>query len=235
MSWKSIWNSKKVDLTGDDLLASLIKADGFDTGFGNYSVKDWLLMVQDASSKCNASDNDVILEIGCGAGAFLYSLSKFFKSELYGIDYSHSLVSEAKKYLPNAHIFQSEATTLSFDNSFFDIIFSHGVFFYFPSHEYVDNCIEEISKKLKSGGRVCLMDLNDAFLESQYHEYRMKNYSSPAEYHLRYSGLEHLFFEKEVFKILLNKHGFTNVKFFEHKIHAYLNSQFRFNVIAEKL
>src|ERR1035438_3243203 len=69
--WQTVWSKKSPDENGSDLLSSLIKADGFDSGFSFYTPNDWLLMVEDAAERTHVLRESQVLEIGCGSGAFL--------------------------------------------------------------------------------------------------------------------------------------------------------------------
>ncbi len=96
-NWHKIWAGKT--LKGDfqnDLLAALIQADGFDTGVGDYTSEQWLRMTKEFGRRAEITSKDVVLEFGCGSGAFLYALSKEFGCRVVGVDYSQSLISIAK-------------------------------------------------------------------------------------------------------------------------------------------
>ena len=48
------------------------------------------------------------------------------------------------KQIPNGHFVVAEANELTFLDSKFDLILSHGVFFYFPSHQYVESVLKKL-------------------------------------------------------------------------------------------
>ncbi len=233
-SWRSIWRSKSVSLDGDDILDALIKADGFDTGFGDYDTSGWRAMVKDAFERVSVTGPGSVLEIGCGSGAFLHEISSLSDCSIYGLDYSESLVSNAQKYLPSGIFKVSEAINIPFEDSSFDAIFSHAVFYYFPNYEYAVEVISKSFQKLKSGGFLCLLDLNDSSFQVDYHDFRRGQLSNPSDYDARYAGLDHLFFDKDLLVNDLLSIGFTNINFFDHKVKSYLNSRFRFNIVMQK-
>ena len=77
-NWKKVWNSRTIELnTRSQLLDELIKANGFDTGVGDYSTEDWQILTAFLSKKFSLNNNSKVFEIGCGSGAFLYSLKYF--------------------------------------------------------------------------------------------------------------------------------------------------------------
>ena len=78
--WKQIWN--KDDRINKIILETLIKADGFDSGAGNFTVDDWINYTEELSTKLNITNSDSIYDIGCGSGAFVYSLH--LKTMLWG-------------------------------------------------------------------------------------------------------------------------------------------------------
>ena len=94
--WKNVWQNREFDIErfqdSNSLLSELIKLDGFDSGFSGYSVESWKLMVADLKNRIYVSDGSCLLEIGCGGGALLYELNRICSANLFGIDYSDSLI-----------------------------------------------------------------------------------------------------------------------------------------------
>ena len=70
--WKQIWN--KDDRINKIILETLIKADGFDSGAGSFTVDDWIDYTGELYDKLNIANSDSIYDIGCGGGAFVYPL-----------------------------------------------------------------------------------------------------------------------------------------------------------------
>lgn len=68
-NWKTVWESKTSEVKAEDVLGSLIKANGFDTGCGDYSTDQWKFMTVEISKLLNINKESKILEVGCGAGA----------------------------------------------------------------------------------------------------------------------------------------------------------------------
>jgi ubiquinone/menaquinone biosynthesis C-methylase UbiE len=235
-TWKAVWERRTVAACGvadADILEDLIKADGFDTGMGDYSVSQWRELTKHISELLKISQDDSVLEVGCGSGAFLYCLNKLTGCTVAGIDYSAPLVETAEMHVPGR--FQvSDANALPFPDGNFDIVISHSVFQYFPNTEYASEVLSEIHRVLKRGGKGCLMDLNDKECEASYHEDRRKLYKNPEDYDNKYATLRHLFFDKTEFVRSLQTRKCFDVKFFPHYIPEYLNSRFRFNLTFQK-
>ena len=236
-NWKDVWatrsfNSDSVNDTSP--LDALIKADGFDTGMGDYSVTQWWELTKHISERLSVSRRHSLLEVGCGSGAFLYCIRKLTQCSVTGIDYSASLIEIARKYVSGKFVV-SDAKVLPFSKQCFDFVISHSVFQYFPSKEYANNVLSEIYRVMKTGGKGCLMDLNDKCCEKSYYESRRILYKCPEEYDAKYQGLNHLFFDKDDFVRSLQKQGFSNVQLFPHCVPEYLNSRFRFNLTFERI
>ena len=123
----------------------------------------------------------------------------------------------------------------TFQNTEFDVVFSHSVFHYFPNLDYAENVLATWCKRIKSGGKLVLMDLNNKSTEQNYHAERMLAYKNPAQYYQSYEGLNHLFFDKAAISQSLLSLGMTNVNFFSHAVENYGNAKFRFNLICDKL
>jgi 2-polyprenyl-3-methyl-5-hydroxy-6-metoxy-1,4-benzoquinol methylase len=132
-NWKSIWSRKDMPdvsiLQGEDLWASLIKVDGFDGGTGEIKIDDWKDYVRFLKKNLDVTPSDSIFEVGCGAGAFLY----FFFLEgnkVGGIDYSSSLIENAKKIMNAGRFEVCEAANLQVDLKY-DFVVANSIFFLF--------------------------------------------------------------------------------------------------------
>lgn len=233
-NWQTVWAKKSPEEGASDLLSSLIKADGFDSGFSFYTPDDWLRMVDDAAERAGVSGASQVLEIGCGSGAFLYALHQLRGCSISGLDYSPSLVEAARRHLPQGKFANAEATSIPFEAASFDSIFSHGVFFYFPDQAYAEAVLREAHRTLKPGGILCLMDMNDRQFEAAYLDERRKMFATREEYESKYAGLSHLFFGRDELVASLHKAGFEAVEFFNHRVASYEPARYRFNLIAAR-
>jgi hypothetical protein len=110
----------------------------------------------------------------------------------------------------------------------------HSVFHYFPTVEYAARVCVEAYDKLKSGGWLCVMDVNDLEHKPMYDAERKKLYGDSDAYDRKYAGLQHQFYDKPAFRDLLLDLGYREVTFFSHAVAAYANSAFRFNIQARK-
>lgn len=149
-NWKTIWINKSAEIYEEDILGSLIKANGFDHGNGNCSTEQWITMTAEISKLLNLNSASKILEVGCGSGAFLYGLQIASHAKTYGYDYSPSLIKIASKFV-KGEFKVSDALVNPFDQVIFDCVISHSVFQYFPSRSYAFKAIESMAKNLKRG------------------------------------------------------------------------------------
>ena len=170
-NWKIIWSKKNLELNSYKSLNNLIEANGFDTGFGNYTEVKWRELVYDFYKRANFNKNANVLELGCGSGAFLFTLNELVEANFYGLDYSPSLIQIAKNAIPNAHLVANEARSKAFSNIHFDVIFSHSVFQYFPNTQYAEDVItnwciimrECKLMKIQKNILICIKDLGIYF------------------------------------------------------------------------
>jgi len=233
-NWKTIWENKTINADKQTTLQDLINADGFDSRCGGYTEEMWQLLVADFVKKATPKRGSNILEIGCGSGAFLYQLNKIVQGNLYGIDLSENLIKIARRILPKGQFVKSEANSRQFPEISFDCIFSHSVFFYFPSHSYVEEVIQIWSEKLVSGGKLILLDLNDEARKNEYYRDRLTAFPSRQAYEQYYAGLEHLHFDKKKLELILKKNSMIDITTFPHAVNNYNQSQYRFNMICTK-
>ena len=103
---------------------------------------------------------DSIIDVGCGNGLVLSSLSSFFK-HLYGCDYCEEMVNIAREINPEAKIIQTEANSLPFSDQITEYCLSYSIFHYFPSYKYAINCIDELIRVTKDKGRILIGDILD--------------------------------------------------------------------------
>lgn len=232
--WKGIWESKGAEIiVSQDILGSLIKADGFDTGSGDYSADQWKSMTIAYCQILGVTAESKVLEVGCGAGAFLYGIRAHTQAKVFGYDYSSSLIEICKRYV-EGEFKVSEARVNPFDSIKFDFAISHSVFHYFANEQYAFDTIKTMANSLASGGSIALLDVNDSNCEETYHITRKLNYRNPAEYDEKYLHLPHLFLSRQRIAMTLKVLGFGDIRFVNYPIAEYKNAQYRFNVIARK-
>ncbi len=225
-NWKSIWN-KDTRVT-NLVLEMLIKADGFDSATGHFSVEDWTTYTNLLYKKIGIKKSDSIFDLGCGSGAFLYPLY-LENQKVAGVDYSSILIDLANTIMTDGEFNNIEAIDIDVENKY-DIVLSHSVFFYFKDLEYAKQVLLKMIQK--SNKAVAILDINDKIKEEKYHELRMK-IMTKEEYEKKYEGLKHLFFSKDFFREIAKENNLT-IEIWNQDFENYNNSKFRFNVIMRK-
>lgn len=148
--------------------------------------------IEDASEK-------TALEIGCGTGLFTTRLSKVLK-EVACFDTSEEMLKVLKEKikegnLKNISIYTEEILNNEEFYEKFDIVYSSMVF-----HHIVDieKEFELLSKLLKKGGQVIIIDLDEE--DGSFHK-NEKDFNG------------HNGFNRDEFKDILEKYGFMDVTF----------------------
>jgi len=225
-NWKKIWN--KNERVNEIILDMLIKADGFDSPTGGFILEDWTIYTNDLYKKISIQENDSIFEVGCGCGAFIYPL--YLKGhKVGGVDYSKILISLAKPILTGGDFKNQEATEIE-EKIKYDILISHGVFFYFDNLDYAKKVIEKMIRKANK--KIAILDINDKTKQAMYHDLRMQTMTKD-DYKQKYAGLEHLFYTKDFFINIAKEHD-LDIEIWDQSFEKYNNSKFRFNVIMRK-
>ncbi len=185
-TWKRIWENKYRTAEGP-----VHKLDGFDL----LTAAEWRRLAERFCRIMAPVSSFDILEVGCGAGAFLGNI-KGAKS-LSGIDYSGSAIELAKLNLPGDFMC-AEATAIPFPAKSFDIVFSFGVFFYFNSTEYAERVLREMVRVARPDGRIFIFDINDARKKAIYE--RVRSVEKRESVKKTDQKTSHLFFTKKFFR-----------------------------------
>jgi SAM-dependent methyltransferase len=98
------------------------------------------------------SQNDIVLDLGCGNGRFYPSFKKR-NADYLGIDVSSKLIEIAKNNYPEAKFDVSSIESIS--NKSFDKIYSIAVLHHIPSYDLRLKFLKEIKRALKDNG--CLI------------------------------------------------------------------------------
>jgi SAM-dependent methyltransferase len=104
-----------------------------------------------------------LLDYGCGSG----NNSLFFIQEgydVYGVDVAEAALDQIKenfemysldmRHLEKFQVIPPDATTLAFEDRFFDIIVSNQVLYYLGTEEGIQNICRELERCLRPGGLV---------------------------------------------------------------------------------
>jgi len=98
---------------------------------------------------------DKILDIGCGKGFLLYDFTKILPGiEIYGIDVSKYALENSKEEIKDRLIY-SNATSLPYEDNYFDFVFSLNTFHNLECYDLFD-ALKEIERVGKNNKYICV-------------------------------------------------------------------------------
>lgn len=167
---KQIWNTEHYKSTGS-----------FVTNYG-----------ADVVDLLQPNQNEIILDLGCGAGRLTNDISKKAK-KVYGVDYSQEMIDSARKDFKDIEFSKADAQlSLNYPKQTFDAIFSNAALHWMMDAE---NVIKNIHKVLKPNGRFVfemggngnikevLASINKVSKSYQLKDYHLQNfYPSLSQY-----------------------------------------------------
>jgi len=183
-----------------------------------------------AAKICLYNTPERVLDLCCGTGDLAFKLKKYASSDtkLSGLDYSESMLNNAKKKasiknITNIEFFHADVSDMPFPNEFFDTI---GISFAFRNLTYRNphrgQFLEEIFRVLKSNGQFVIIETSqpeNKFFRKLFHIY-LKIIAAPiggilsgnyaAYKYLAHSASE--YYNNEELKDLLLTAGFYEVK-----------------------
>ena len=151
-----------------------------------------------ALQKIHVRKDAVILDIGCGGGKTIHTLSKMTPTgKIYGIDYSEKAVKNSIKSNRSAvkngkvMIHRASVSSIPFDDNFFDLITAFQTHYFWPD---LKNDIKEAFRVLKPNGSFMIV------AEVFKMDYHMQQFKTTDE-----------------LVALFNKTGFQHIKCYEEK------------------
>ncbi len=231
--WRSIWQKKYAPLApGNPLKAPACEARHVRDGFDSLSDSQWKTLAGYFLRKIAVGADDDVLEVGCGAGAFLEQLPPC--RSIAGADFSANAIRLARDKL--AGDFKvAEAASLPFEDRSFDVVISWSVFFYFDSLEYAKKALDEMRRVMRRGGRIFVGDVNDLSKKTLARRIRDASKTERSHRWISKSGgsADHLYYPKEFFLTYAKAHTMT-VRFYDEdteELFFYENSRYRYSLI----
>ena len=121
---------------------------------------------------------EIVLDLGCGGGLDLYFYSQAVgpQGKVYGVDISEDMVNRAKDNMrkterANTEIRIGESDSIPFNEAFFDLVASNGIYNLSPDKEAA---MKEVFRVLKLGGRTVFCEI---VLKEPLSEDERKNHS----------------------------------------------------------
>jgi ubiquinone/menaquinone biosynthesis C-methylase UbiE len=223
--WKQIWDAKYN--SNQNKPAHVL--DGFDA----LTKDQWSLLTRNFLKLINIEANMDILEIGCGAGAFLEKIKPH--DHIFGVDYSENAIRRAKAML-NGNFCVADAAELPFCNQSFDTVLSFSTFFYFDNLIYAERVLFEMLRVMRIKGCIFICDVNDADKKELYNQIR--NQEKRNHKHIMKSlSPGHLFYKKSFFNKFAkqNQLNITIVDENNLGIPFYSNAKYRYSVVLHRI
>lgn len=125
-------------------------------------------------SKVKIAPDDIVLDIGCGGGKTVDTLSQYApEGKVFGIDRSADMVKYSKKvnkkliYQSRVQIIEGSAQKTGFPNNYFNLVTAIETYYFWPSFR---DALTEINRVLKPGGKLLLVNemVQDGFFEVEH-------------------------------------------------------------------
>lgn len=227
-NWKTIWEKRATPADAADTLQTLIELDGFDSGAGRLDSKAWRAYARRIASELNLTHSDSVFEVGCGSGAFLFALKELGAS-VAGLDYSSTLISMAKKAIPDGEFITAEACELT-PIPQYDFVIANGVFHYFPDDTYAQTVLTTALSKARRA--VAILEVPDLALRDESERMR-RDILTPEQYEEKYRRLSHKYYSRKWFADIASCHNF-DCQCFDQAIPGYAQNHFRFNCLMTR-
>lgn len=113
--------------------------------------RDWLGLYLTPAAK--------ILDYGCGYGRTLAELSAAGSGNIFGSDFSHSMLARARREIPEAKLVRNDGSILPFKSESFDLVLFFAVLTCIPESSDQLALLRETERVLRPGGIVYISDL----------------------------------------------------------------------------
>lgn len=168
--WKNQWNKS----------AKENKDIRFISGWGNRTFQEILFASNDISRKLELDRDDIVLEVGCGAGLFELLFTRWVK-EIHATDYSEEMIKKAKsntKNYKNVTVKQTDIRNMPYEDEYFDKVIVNSVIQYLENLDEVKNALAELKRVVKKGGKILVsMNLDSNKKKNYYNGYYKLGFS----------------------------------------------------------
>lgn len=227
--WHEIWQRKYGEGASPEAGAEIHTRDGFDS----LSAQQWKRLVRYFIDKLAITEHDDVVEIGCGAGAFLEHIPRC--RTLSGVDYSECAIQQIGRRLEGTFA-AAEASAIPFGDRSFDVTISWSVFFYFDSLEYAQKALHEMIRITRDGGRIFVGDVNDLEKKEIALKLRRRSRSTRKKRWVINEPTDQLFFDKNFFMSFAVRNN-MNITFYDEDVEElafYENSPYRYSLTMNR-
>ena len=115
----------------------------------------------------NVSENDMILDIGCGGGVNIEKFLKLTKNNVDGLDYSEISVAESIKRNKKAvdekrcEVIQADVINMPIEDETYDLVCAFETIYFWPD---IKNTFKEVSRIIKENGQFMIAQGTDGNL-----------------------------------------------------------------------
>ena len=112
----------------------------------------------------NVSENDMILDIGCGGGVNIEKFLKLTKNNVDGLDYSEISVAESIKRNKKAvedkrcQLIQADVSNMPIEDETYDLVSAFETIYFWPD---IKNTFKEVSRIIKENGQFMIAQGTD--------------------------------------------------------------------------
>lgn len=172
--------------------ASLAKSWGYDywdgdrrINYGGYRYMEgrWEKIAALMIDHYGIKPNDKILDIGCGKGYMLFDFLKLIPSlEIFGLDISHYAIDNSKPEIKD-RLIEGNATSLPYDDNFFDLVISINTFHNLYNFE-LNAALLEMNRVGKSNKYICVESYRDEIEKANllYWQVTCESFCTPEEW-----------------------------------------------------
>ncbi len=228
-AWHSIWQKKYAPAVPKNACEAPHVRDGFDS----LSDGQWKTLARYFLREIAVGPDDDVLEVGCGAGAFLEQLPPC--RSIAGADFSENAIRLIKGKL-TGNFKVAEASSLPFADRSFDVVISWSVFFYFDSLEYAEKALDEMRRVTRPGGRIFVGDVNDLSKKPLAQRLREETHAVRQDRWVSTPTTDHLYYPKEFFLTYAKARKMT-VLFYDEdteELGFYENSRYRYSLVMKR-
>jgi len=143
------------------------------------------------------SDNEKVLDVGCGNGTLICGISKKAKIHAHGVDISPKMIDECRARHPHINFKVSVADELPFGENEFDVVTMCCVLHHLDEPQ---KFFDEVKRILKPGGRLIISD--------PYYPPPLKQFAEWVVFPIHNAGDKQLFTHNE-FRRFFDENGFT--------------------------
>ncbi len=102
-------------------------------------------------SRLSITNDDIVLDIGCGTGRTACHIAKTYGAHVFGLDYSKKMLAKAKTRASreglDVHFVQGDALDMPFKDEVADLIVVESLLIFLPAHKVLKECFRVLKKR----------------------------------------------------------------------------------------